>query len=347
MRIIHFYDSTNILKLRVDSFDDLYLIQRITTVGDGVEARSFRHFRPNESDEGEQKEVRIKIGVEKVELDKAAAKLRFTGKTLSGHPEDFVRLGSYHTLSVGPGDEMELQKNEWRDYIIRRIKQAVAETRKPRLGAIAMDDEKATVAYIKGYGIEIVTEIYSHLSKKMKEQEFAKQKESYFNELISSMKNMPVDTVILAGPGFTKDDLRKYMADSGIDVGKRLVAVHADDAERSGIRHAMQSSEISKVLEQEHVRKEFDILNLFFQGLRVNASYHGAEQVNNALNSYTIGIIMVNDSAINDPETQRLLDKADSQKVRIEIFNSEDEAGMQLAHFNGIAGISKAMMASS
>ena len=41
-----------------------------------------------------------------------------------------------------------------------------------------MDEEKASFAYIKGYGIDIFSEIYSKLSKKMNEKEYKKQKEA-------------------------------------------------------------------------------------------------------------------------------------------------------------------------
>ncbi|HVA82672.1 MAG TPA: mRNA surveillance protein pelota [Candidatus Aquilonibacter sp.] len=341
MHVLKTISATSTLRLKPDSFDDLYLIERIIAVGDNIESKSYRRFRANETDVGEQKEVTIKIAVEKVELDKGASMLRFTGKILWGRPEEFIRLQSYHTINIGIGDILDIQKEEWKDYILKRIKQAVADSKKPRIGVAAVDDEKATTAYIRGYGIEIITELYSKLSKRMKEKDFEAGKEKYFLEIINAIKNMKVEIVAVAGPGFTREDIKKYINDKGIKIEKRLVYIPASDAERGGIREAMQSDAITQLLAQEQVKKEFELLNKFLTGLKLNASYFGIDQVRESLESYAASVVMVNDSVLNDKNLQEVLDLADMQKVKLEIFNSLDDAGMQLANFKNIASLSK------
>ncbi len=346
MRVIRFNSVTNSLKLEPESFDDLYLIARITAQDDVIEAHTTRRFRPSEGEKGEQKDVVIKLSVEKVEIDKNADMLRFTGKIISGRPMEYIRVGSYHTINIAAGDTLDMQKPEWKDYILKRVKQAMLESKKPKLGIVVMDDEMATLAYVKGYGIEIITELYSKLSKRMKEKDFEKQREQYFNDIIKSAGNMKVDIVVFAGPGFTKDDLKKYIQSKGIDVGKRVFYTSASDAERSGVREVMQSEMISDIFEKEHVKKEFEYLNLFLQGLRGSGSFYGTAQVKAALEEYKAGMVLVNDSSLNDSEIKDLLDMADRNKVKIEIFNSEDDAGMQLKNFKNIAAISKLLAVS-
>ncbi len=344
MRVIRFNDVENRLKLQVDSFDDLYLVERILSGGDMAESRSFRRFRGNEEDVGEQKEVVVKIDVEKIELDRGAQKLRINGRIVSGRPEEYIKIGGYHTLNIGSRDVIEIEKKEWKSYILRRIKQAVDDTKRPRLAIVAMDEEKATFAYVKGYGIDVITEIYSHLSKRMKEKDFLKTREDYFKEIINGIGNLDVEIVVLAGPGFTKDDIKRYMNEKEISAGKKLLYVQAGDAERSGIREAAQSEEVAKAVEQQQVKKEFDLLNAFMAGLRTNASFYGNNEVTKSLESYVAGVVLVNDSVLNIKDFQRVLDVADSQKVRIEIFNSEDEAGKQLRGFRDIASISRKIL---
>ena len=344
MKGVRFYEVTNIVKLVPESFEDLYLLAMIISGGDRISAHGYRRFKPEEGDKGEQKEVFIKLSAEKTELDKAAGRLRITGKILEGRPEEYVRINSYHTLSIGPGDQMEIEKERWSGFIIRRLKQAVAEARRPRLGIIAMDDEKATMAYVRGYGIDLTGEIYSHLSKKMKERDFERQKETYFKDVIASVDRMDVEIVIMAGPGFMKDDIKKYMESNRIPVSKRLVYVPAADAERSGIREVMKSETVSKLLESEHVKKEFEYLDLFFRGIRASGAMSGLERIRAALSEYRIGVILVNDSVLNNEEVKKLLDEADRAGVKIEIFNSDDEAGKQLASFKDVAAIEKSLL---
>ncbi len=341
MRVIRFSSDSNALKLQPDSFDDLYLLARIISPRDIVEARSFRRFQNSEGEKGEQREVFLSISVEKVELDRSGERLRLTGKIIAGKPEELIRLNSYHTLNIGAGDIITIIKEEWRDYLLKRIKEAVQDTKKVKLGAIALDDEKATIANIRGYGIEVVGEIYSHLSKRMNEKDYEKARKEYFDEIIKLIKGMRAETVLIAGPGFTREDLKHYIESMRIDTGKRLLFVPASDAERSGIREALQNPEVAKYFEHEQVKREFHLMNLFMQALQLGNAYFGLEEVKASLESYAAGVVLVNDDLLNDESVQSVLDVADRNKVRIEIFNASDEAGMQLASFKGIASISK------
>lgn len=344
MKSVRFYESTNLLKLIPESFEDLYLLAMIISSDDKVASRSYRRFKADEGDVGEQKEVFVKLAVEKTELDKGAGKLRIMGKILEGRPEEYIRINSYHTLSIGSGDQLEIEKAGWSNFILKRLKQAVEESKRPRLGIIALDDEKATIAYVKGYGIDLTGELFSHLSKKMKEKEYEKQRIVYFNEIIETVKRMDVEVVILAGPGFTKDDIKKYIESNAIEVKKRVVYASANDAERSGVREVMRSETVSKLLESEHVRREFEYLDIFFRGIRTHGAVHGMEKVKEGIEEYKISVILVNDSLLNDEKAKGILEKADGTGVKIEIFNSDDEAGKQLAAFKGIAGLEKSLM---
>src|SRR5271169_10465 len=101
MRVIRLNGVSNALKLVPESFDDLYLLAMIITTQDTVEAKSTRRFRPSEGDKGEQKDVMIIVDVERTEIDKNSKRLRVSGKIISGKPEEYVTIGSYHTLSIG------------------------------------------------------------------------------------------------------------------------------------------------------------------------------------------------------------------------------------------------------
>ena len=339
MRIIRLNGVTNFLKLEPDNIDDLYLLAMIISRNDVVEAHSTRRFRAHEGDKGEQKDVTIRVNVEKSDIDKNAGMLRVSGKIVYGHPEEYITMGSYHTLNIAARDIIDVHKPEWKDYILKRLKQAVADSKKPRLGVIVLDDEKALVSYIKGYGIEPVSELYSRLSKRMKMKDFEARKEEYFKEVVAAVVNMSVDMVVIAGPGFTKDDIKKYIEDKGIEIKKRLVYAPASDAERSGIREVMQSAAVTKVLENEHVKREFEYVNKLLLEMRAGVASYGTDRLLDSLDRKSISAVLVNDDIINDEKVKQVLDKADKLGIKIEIFNSDDDAGIQLRNFSGIAAV--------
>ncbi len=103
MKILRSYESGS-LKVRVDTLEDMWSLQRIIFAGDIVKSESERKFKSADGDEGEMKKVFITLRVEKTELDKDASRLRLAGKIVDGKPLEYVRLNSYHTINVSCGD---------------------------------------------------------------------------------------------------------------------------------------------------------------------------------------------------------------------------------------------------
>ncbi len=341
MKVIRFYESEGKLKLRVDTLDDLWTLQRIIFPNDLVKSESLRKFKSSESDKGELKEVVITVRVEKTEFDKTANRLRIMGKILEGRPLDYIKLNSYHTLNIAPGDVLDIMKMEWHDYLVAVIRNAVSDTKKPRLGLIVVDEEKAVPAYLLGYGVEFKNEIYSQLSKRMSQKDFVEQQKKYFKAVLDMAAEMRVDTVIIAGPGFTKDDVKSYGEDTGMikKMSKKLIFEKTSDTERTGVYELIKSDKVAMLLQRERIRIEFKLMEEFLNGLDSGKSKSGSEAVDEAIENYEASVLMVNDSVLGDPKMQKVLANAEKNNVKIEVFNSNDEVGAQLHAFKDIASI--------
>jgi protein pelota len=152
---------------------------------------------------------------------------------------------------------------------------------------------------------------------------------------------MDVDTIVMAGPGFAKDDIRKYGEDKGIiqKLGKKLVFSPSSNSERSGIYELIRSPAVEKLLERERIRMEFLLMERFLSGLSSGRSKYGEADVKELLDSGLAEIIIVNDSFIGKPDVQETLSEAEKMKVRIEVFNSDDEVGTQLHAFKDMAAL--------
>lgn len=341
MKIIKFYESEGTLKLKPENLEDLWVIERILFKGDFAKSETKRRFRPEEGDKGELKEVVIRIGVEKVELDKAASRLRITGKIVEGRPIEYIKKNSYHTLNIASGDELYITKTVWHDYLINVLKNAVKDSKRPRLGIVVIDEEKALSAYVLGYGIEFGRETYSHLSKRLSPKDFQEQQKKYFRTISDIIAGMRVDTVLVAGPGFTKDDIKKYMEENGITkkLAKNLIFESVSNSERSGVYELIKSETVGRILEKERIRLEFIMMEQFLKGLEVGKSVYGIENVKRSLELHAVTSMIVNDSVLSLPEIQNLLNLAENDGVTIEVFNSSDEVGEQLHSFKDIAAI--------
>ncbi len=341
MKVVRFREDEGILVLRLDTVEDLWSAARIVFNGDYIRARTFRKFKASESGKGEMKEVTITIQVEKTELDKNAQRLRFTGKIIEGRPMEYVTLGSYHTINAALGNQIEIRKERWYSYIMGVVKSAVSESRRARLGVMAIDDEKAQPALLLGYGIEFRNEIYSHLSKRMPQKEFKEQQDKYFESVLKSMELMDVSTVIVAGPGFTKDELKRRLSDPGKarKLNKKLVYMYMSNAERSGVYELIRSDAVEELLKNEHIRQEFLLMEQFLKGLSSKTSRYGLDNVGEAIGDYEAITIIVNDSVLSEAPVQELLAKAERRGIKVDVFNSQDEVGQQLHSFKDVACI--------
>ncbi|MGI0100125.1 MAG: mRNA surveillance protein pelota [Candidatus Micrarchaeaceae archaeon] len=339
MKIIKFYESVGSLKLRVDTLDDLWTVQRIVFPNDMVKSESERKFKSSESDKGELKKVVVTLRVEKTELDKDAVRLRILGKIIDGKPLEYIRINSYHTINIAPGDVFEILKSEWHSYIINVVRNAVSDSKRPRLGIIVLDDEKALQAYLLGYGLEFRDEVYSRLSKRMTQKEFGEQQRKYFESVVDMIKSMPVDTVVVAGPGFTKDSIREYGETSGAfkKMDKRLIFESVSNAERSGVYELIRSDKFARILERERIRTEFKLIEEFLTNLGTGKSRYGMSGVDTAIDNMEASVVFVNDSVLGNRSIQNVLAKAEKERIKIEVFNSSDEVGMQLHSFKDIA----------
>ncbi|MEM3841502.1 MAG: mRNA surveillance protein pelota [Candidatus Micrarchaeaceae archaeon] len=338
MKILKFYRAEGIIKLLPNTLDDLWTMQRVIFENDAVSGKSLRRFRGNESDEGELKEVYITLRVEKTELDKTAQRLKVLGRILDGKPLEYVRLNSYHTLNIAPNDAIEIKKERWPPYLVDVLENAVSDTNRPRLGIIALDEEKALPAYLLGYGIEFRDEIYSRLSKRMSNKDYQDAEKKYFEEIIGVIANMEVNIVIIAGPGFTKDQIKAYMENSGAikSLGKNIILKNTSNAERSGVYELIKSNEVAELLGKERIRSEFMLMEEFLKGLQLGKSKHGCGNVIKALESYEASTVIVNDSVLGRPDYQRALEAAERMRAKVVVFNSSDEVGQQLASFEDI-----------
>ncbi|MCL4371798.1 mRNA surveillance protein pelota [Candidatus Marsarchaeota archaeon] len=339
MKMVKFYQNEGLMRLKLEGTEDLWTAQRIIFSNDIVRSKSLRRFKANESDTGELKEVVVSLRVEKTELDKTAMRLRITGKIVEGKPEQYIKLNSYHTLNVASLDTIDIIKQKWPEYLVGVVKEAVKDTKKPRLGIIVVDDEKALPAYLLGYGVEFKSEIYSNLSKRMSQKDFQEQQKKYYEAVINAIEGMDAESVILAGPGFTKDDIKSYLEAKQERIGKNIIYMQASNTERSGIYEIIKSPDVANLLRRERIRHEFMLMEEFLRGLAVGTSKYGLAGVKDAIEAYQATIVLVNDSVLGEPSIQSLLAAAEEKHLRIEVFNSGDEVGQQLASFKEIASL--------
>jgi protein pelota len=155
---VEFSPEKKVARLKLDDPLDLWHIQNILEVGDFVTAKTLRTIfiqKEEGKEKGEKKFVTLKIKVEKVEFDKYKNKLRVAGKIIEAPKE--VPKGSYHTIEVGVGNFLTVEKEEWKKEQIERMERA-----KVRISAVKQTEIQEFFVHVEKdddfavYGIEQV-----------------------------------------------------------------------------------------------------------------------------------------------------------------------------------------------
>jgi len=125
MKIIEFSPERKTARLKVNNSLDLWYLEKIVEKGDLITARTLRTIfirREEEKIKTRKKLVTLTIRVEKVDFSKQKNRLRLKGKIVEA-PEE-VQRGSYHTIEVGLGKKLTIEKKEWKKVHIERLKRA-------------------------------------------------------------------------------------------------------------------------------------------------------------------------------------------------------------------------------
>lgn len=136
MKVFEFNQAKKYAIIKIDNQLDFWHLQNIIEKGDLVKAKTLRRIfiqREEKKIKAKKKLVFLKIKVEKIELHKHLNKLRITGKIVEAPKE--IPLGDYHTIEIGFGSKLTIEKEEWKKEQIERLEKAEIkiETIKPKL----------------------------------------------------------------------------------------------------------------------------------------------------------------------------------------------------------------------
>jgi len=328
-----------VIQANPETYEDLWVLSRIITEKSIVSSKSNRKYKPPGSNKEERISVYTTLEAEKIELHKHSNSLRVTGKILDIRPEFIAPLNSYHTIEINTGDEVKIQKN-WKGYEYDILKEAIENSHRAIFNIILVDDEMATFASLKQYGIDFGVEVYNSGKKVNKDKEMS----GFFNEIVSVIENqIPQDSIILlGGPGFVKENLLKYLQKEKSSIFKRTKLVNASNAEKSGVYELVKSDEIKTVLENEKVHSIMSDMERFLKCASTTGKLcaYGEKNIELAVKNSAVETLIVVDSLIRTNEKiENLIKKVNAQGGKVSFVPEDTSLAEQVKSFGGIIAL--------
>ena len=342
MRIIHFNKREGVAKLKINLLDDLWHLSKIIEPNDLITGRIERKIKFSGSEErakAERKFYTAKIRAARVQLESTF--LKIFGEITEGSDE--LSKGA-HTLDVKVGFDISIEK-DWKDYQIKRLRDAEKAASAPKALICALDDEQATLAALTAVGISYLGQFQLGLAKKRYVEKAQERMQELVAEIIRIEKQSKPDYLILASPLFWKEELLKKLQEKESKIGNKVKLENVSAGSRRGIVELLHQGVLDKVIKQSQLQKEFKLVeNLVIEIARKGLATYKFANVKKAVEAGAVDDLLLTDSLIADyreknkfEELEQLIDAVEGQGGKVNIISSDNEAGDKLDGLGGIA----------
>jgi len=321
------------IRLFPESLDDLWHMKHLVRSGDLVFATTFRSMdsvsdklRPEKS---EKKPVRLGIRVEKVEFHHHANRLRISGTIEHGVDEGF-----HHTLNVESGYEISVIKT-WKSTDLDRIDRAVKASSAGVTHVVSIEEGEAQIFRMRQFGPEHVRTITVGSAKR----EGIDGRGMFFAEVASSLADIS-GPVVIAGPGFVKDDFMGYLRSHAPDLASRCILSETRRVGHGAVQEVIGQGVLDRITEDVQLAREVRLMEELLRRIGTGgAAAYGVEEVRKAIDFGAVDEVMVCDEMMLDAEVEALLERAEQMRATIVVFSTVFEPGEQLMSLGGIAAL--------
>jgi protein pelota len=331
---LEFRGSHGEVRLFAESVDDLWHLSHLVRPGDLVFATTFRSVETVQDkirpEKPEKKPVRLGIRVEGVAFHPYANRLR-----LSGVIEHGVDQGSHHTINLDAGTELSVIKT-WRQVDMDRIDRAVKATTSGAVHILAVEEGEAELYRIRQYGPDLVSTLTQGSSKGAD----TGSARGLLFERVAQLLAGVTGTVVIAGPGFVKDEAAKYLKEKIPDLKDRCITVETRRSGRGAVTEALGKGVLERITGDLQLKREAELLETFLERMgKGEPVAYGRAEVEEAVTNGAAEQVLVIDEMVRNRNVADLLDRAEYVRAKVTVFSSLFDPGQQLAALGGIAAV--------
>ena len=329
-----------------ESLDDLWHLTYILEPGDSVSADTTRRIQRDDDmtrDTGGQREpMWIELEVTDVEFAKFANRLRVGGEIVDCSRED--QLGFHHTFNVEEHDEITIEK-VWQVDQLERLQEAVETAEQPDVAIATVEEGEAHVHTVAQYGVEERASITGTTGK----GEYARGRDELFDELAAILKRLDVEAIILAGPGFTKQDALGHIEDNAPEAAGKIQMVDTASVGDRGVHEVLKRGAVDRIQTETRISKEAEYIDELMAQIAEGAkAAYGIEEVAEAAEYGAVETLLILDERLREEragegewalDVNDVIGTVERQGGDVTVFSHEFDPGQQLANLGGIAAL--------
>jgi len=337
MRILERDLRSGNVRVALETDEDIWHLYNVLEVGDLLTASTTRREEKSadklRAERAEKKRMTLGIRMEKIEFSDEDLRLKVLGIIETG-PQD---IGQHHTLIFEVGDTLEITKSKWRESQLERLERAVKDSKKPKILFVSLDQDDATVAVMRQFGLKEIVSIRSMRSGKQYEEK--NKEDTYHREIASKLESiiesdMPL---IVLGPGFEKE----LLADSLKKMGFQKIHVyHTGQSGMAGVNELMKMGIGSEILRESAVGIETEVVEKLMSEIgKDGLATYGTNEIINAASSGAVDTLLILDSVLREQDLDKIILDVESQQGKIIVVSEHHDAGKKLSALGGMGAI--------
>jgi protein pelota len=313
--------------------DDLWHLEHLIFPGDLVFATTLRtadtpqdKLRPEKA---EKRPVRIGLRVDKVSFHPYTNRLRISGVIEQG-PD----LGFHHTFNIDAGTEVSVIK-QWSSLDRERLERAERSSTFGAIHILTLEEGEAQIFRLRQFGPEWVETITRGSGKGAG----IEGKRTLFETILSRLM-LVSGHIVLAGPGFIKEDFIKFLREHASDLRDRVLVVETRGTGRGGVQEVIGQGILEQLVGDLQLQREVRVMEEFLTRISKGEPVaYGVNEVEEAVACGAAQQIMVADSMLHDPCITTILEQAEKTRAQVRVLSTSFEPGMQLESIGGIAAL--------
>ncbi|MDZ7745726.1 MAG: mRNA surveillance protein pelota [Halobacteriales archaeon] len=329
-----------------ESLDDLWHLTYVIEPGDRVGGDTTRRIQRNDDQlrdsGGEREHMWVELAVEDVEFAKFANRLRVGGEIADCSRED--QLGFHHTFNVEERTEIEIEK-QWQTDQLERLQEAVEATENPEVAIATIEEGEAYVHTVEQYGVEERAVITKPTGK----GEYARPRDELFGELGAVLQRTDAEAIILAGPGFTKQDALDYFDEEYPSLTERITTVDTSAAGGRGVHEVLKRGAVEEVQAETRIAEEAELIDELTRRIGEGAkATYGIDETMQAAEFGAVEKLLILDSRLRkeraaegewNVDANELIRSVEQKGGDVTVFSSEFDPGRQLQNLGGVAAL--------
>lgn len=356
-------DGGGTVNIETEDLEDLWHLYNLISIGDKMKCRTQRKVQNENTATGvttsTKKIITVILEVQAVDFDTQVGQLRIKGTNIL--ESESIKLGASHTAEIEIHMKLSLSKDCWDAVHLDRLQDATDASSKADVAAVILQEGIAHLCLVTPNMTIVKQRIEVSIPRKRKsgsgshDRGLVRFYEQILTALLRSIRWDIVKALIIASPGFTKDELYKYIMEESVrrelkeimENKAKFVLCHSSSGFKHSLKEVMSDPTVSSKLCDTKAAGEVKVLDAFYEMLSQDPdrALYGPRHCIAAAEKDAVDVLMITDTLFRSQTIQErkqfvaLVEKVRETNGDVRIFSSLHVSGEQLTQLTGVAAI--------